>query len=131
VTDPVDDEPADLAGPILADALSKSSARAAEMVREHVDFNDEVLSTVLLGGFGRWYWNSVQDGRSDAPDALRAAQVLADLFADGDDEMETVIATGFLEVLPHPTEEGRDVVEQLPRALREELRRMENWKPTS
>jgi hypothetical protein len=131
VTEPVDDEHADPAGPILADALSKSSASAAEMVREHVEFNDEVLSTVLLGGFGRWYWKSLQEGRSDGPDALRAAQVLADLFADGDDEMETVIATGFLEALPHPSEEGRDVVERLPPALREELRRMENWTPPS
>ncbi|HEY2220964.1 DUF7674 family protein [Actinomycetospora sp.] len=126
-----DDEPPDLAGPILADALGKSSARAAEMVREHVEFNDEVLSTVLLGGFGRWYWSSLQEGRSDAPDALRAAQVLGELFADGDDEMETVIATGFLEALPHPSEDGREVVEQLPSSLRGWLRHMENWKPTT
>jgi hypothetical protein len=131
VTEPVDDEPADLAGPILADALSRSSARAAEMVREHIDFNDEVLSTVLLASFGRWYQNSLQDDRPDAPDASRAAHVLADLFAGGDDEMETVIATGFLEVLPQPTEDGREVVEQLPPVLREELRRMENWRPSS
>ena len=131
MTEPVDDEPADLAGPILADALSRSSARAAEMVREHIDFNDEVLSTVLLGTFGRWYQTSLQDDRSDAPDASRAAHVLADLFAGGDDEMETVIATGFLEAMPHPHEAEREVVEQLPPVLREELRRMENWKPSS
>jgi hypothetical protein len=131
VNEPLDDEPADLAGPLLAEALSASSARAAQMVREHVDVNDEVLSTILLGSFGRWYWTSLQQGRSDARDAARAAQVLADLFADGDDDMQTAIATGFLEVLPHPDEQGREVVEQLPPILREELHRMENWKPTS
>jgi hypothetical protein len=53
------------------------------------------------------------------------------LYSRGNDGLETVIATGFLEAMPHPHEPEREVVEQLPHALREELRRMENWKPSS
>ncbi len=127
----LDDEPPDATGPPLADALRSSSTEAAEIVDRHIECNDEVLSTVLLGDIARWYWRAVHRRTSDATAALRAAKVLGDLFAAGDEEMETVIATGFLEGLPHPDEEGREVVEQLPPSLRDWLRHMEDWKPST
>jgi hypothetical protein len=127
----IDDEPPDETGPPLAEALRSSSREAAETVDRHVEGYDEVLSTVLLGDIARWYWRAVHEGTPDAPAALRAATVLSDLFVSGGEEMETAIATGFLEGLPHPDEEGREVVEQLPPPLREWLRHMENWKPST
>ncbi|HEY2220963.1 DUF7674 family protein [Actinomycetospora sp.] len=113
----------------VADALSASSRRAEEMVREHVEDYDEVLSTVLLDLVGEWFRTAVHAGTPDAKDALSAAAALADLYSRGDDGVETVIATGFLEAMPHPSEPGREVIDRLPALLREQLRRMEEWRP--
>lgn len=115
----------------VSEALRASSRRADEMVREHAEDYEEVLSTILLDVVGVWFRTAVHAGTPDAADALRAAGALADLFSRGGDDLETVITTGFLEAMPHPREADRGVVEQLPIVLREELRRMENWKPST
>jgi hypothetical protein len=132
MTDNDDGPPIDEASArAVAAALSASSRRAAEMVREHAEDYEEVLSTILLDLVGMWFRTAVHTRTPDAADALSAAEALADLYSRGDDDLDTVIATGFLEAMPHPHEAEREVVEQLPPVLREELRRMENWKPSS
>jgi hypothetical protein len=100
------------------------------MVQHHLEDNGEILSTVLLGDLGRWYRRSLE-AADDRPEALRTALALSGLFVRGDEDMRTVIATGFLEALPQVSEDGRHVVEQLPPALRDELHRMETWRPSS
>lgn len=113
----------------LAGSLSKSSNRAADLVREHLDDYGEVLPHLLAADVARWYWRvGTRPGTPEAVDADAAVAVLSDLFVRGDDDMQNVVATGFLEVLPHPDEDGREIVERLPPPLRDELRRMENWK---
>lgn len=115
----------------IASTLRTSSPTAARLVQEHQEYFEEILSTVLLADIGRWYWSAVQQRDSeDAAEALRATRALAGLYAEGDDEIQTAIATGFLEALPHPDEDGRAVVERLPTVLREQLRRMEDWRPS-
>jgi hypothetical protein len=125
----IDDDAPDPHGPPLAEALAASSARAADIVREHIEYYDEVLPTVLLGDVARWYWKELAQRSSEAPAARSAAAVLGEMYTG--EPMETIIATGFLEGLPRPDEDGRDVVEELPGNLREELRRMEAWRPRS
>lgn len=129
--DDVEDEPteAELAEEARIDrALVATSDAVKEVIDEYHDAFGFGIPTVILGQVGRWYWETAlsADGRDDA---LRAAQVLADLYEDGDESMQTIIATGFLEALPYPHEERREVVDLLPPTLREERIRMENWKP--
>jgi hypothetical protein len=128
----IDDEAPDArTGKILSEAISRSSQHGAEIVADHMVQFEEILPTVLLGRVGHWYWEAVQRGSEDSTDAMRAAQALAALFGQGDDVLDTDISTGFLEVLPHPHEGGRSVVDRLPKNLLDELRRMEAWRPRS
>jgi hypothetical protein len=130
VTDHEDEPPIDEASArAVADALSASSHRAEAMVREHVEDYDEVLSTVLLDLVGEWFRTAVHAQTADAGDALLAADALAELYSRGAEGLENVIATGFLEAMPHPHEADREVVDRLPPILRGQLRRMEDWRP--
>lgn len=113
----------------VAAALRSASPTAARVVDEHRQYFDEILSTVLLADVGRWYRAALASGSPD--DAVLAVAALAELYARGDDGIETVIVTGFLEALPHDGEAERWVVERLPTVLREELRKMEDWRPSS
>ena len=113
----------------VAAALRGASPLAARMVDEHEQYFDEVLSTILLAEVARWYRDALT---SDSPDdAVGTVAALAELYVRGDDGVETVIVTGFLEALPHDGEADRWVVEQLPTVLREELRKMEEWRPST
>lgn len=126
-----DDAPADSCGPVLAETLTNTSPLVGEIVRRHIEDNDEVLSTILLGEIGRWYTAAIRHEDGKQNDAEQVAQAIARLFIDGDDEMETVIATGFLEALPQRGDPDRQVVDRLPRPLLDELLRMESWVPPS
>lgn len=124
-----DDEPteSELAEEARIDELLAASSDA---VRQVIDNCHEAfghgIPTVVLGQVGQWYWRAAASETPDeVRDAQRVAQVLSDLYESGDESIQTVIATGFLEALPHPHEEGRHVVELLPRPLLEQQRRME------
>jgi hypothetical protein len=110
----------------VAEAVAATSAAAAQMVREHEAENGEILPTLLLDDVGRWFTTS---GAADE-DALRAADAVTKLYEHGDDDIQTIVVTGFLEAMPHVGEADRDVVERLSPPLRAELRRMESWKPS-
>jgi hypothetical protein len=110
----------------VAEAVAATSAAAAQMVREHEAENGEILPTLLLDDVGRWFTTS---GAADE-DALRAADAVTKLYEHGDDDIQTIVVTGFLEAMPHVGEADRDVVEHLSPPLRAELRRMESWKPS-
>lgn len=112
----------------IAEALRHTSPKATEIVEDHVGYYDEVLPTLLLAEIGRWYWSTASTpDTSDGHDASEAVQAISDLFEGGDESMRDIVATGLLESLPQPQEQGREVVERLPLPLREELRRMEDW----
>jgi hypothetical protein len=114
----------------LADGLSASSARAADLVREHIADYGEVLPHILAADVARWFCRAgLHPALDESADADAAVAVLSSLFSSGDDDLQDVVSTGFLEVLPHPGEAGREVVERLPSPLRDELRRMEEWSP--
>lgn len=124
-----DDPPVDReSAAMLAQAIARTSKRAAEIVRDHAAYFDEVLPTVLLADVGRWY-RSATSQASAGSDADRAVHAISDLYETGNESMHAIVATGFLESLPQPGEEGREVVEHLPPRLREELRVMESWRP--
>jgi hypothetical protein len=126
-----DEEPDRRTGKILSEAIGHSSPHGAEIVADHVEQFEEILPTVLLGRVGHWYWEAVRRGSEDSADAMSAARALGALFGQGDEMLDTDISTGFLEVLPHPHEDGRFVVDRLPQNLQDELRRMEAWRPRS
>lgn len=108
-------------------ALIASSDAARRVIEECHDAFGYGIPTVVLGQVGQWFWQAARVPASDeGRDALRAAQVLSELYVAGDDFTQTAIVTGFLEALPFPHEEGRDVVEFLPGPLREQRRRMED-----
>jgi hypothetical protein len=114
----------------IAAALRETSSKAAEIVREHADYYDEVLPTLLLAEIGRWLWSTVSTpSTDDGQDVQNAIQAISRLFESGSRSMRDIIATGLLESLPQPHEPGREVVERLPAPLREELRRMESGTP--
>jgi hypothetical protein len=115
----------------IAEAFGNASPKATEIVRDHVEYYDEVLPTILLAEIGRWFASTASD--PDGPDgreAARAVRAVSDLYECGNESMRNIVATGLLEALPQPHEDGREVVERLPPALRDELRRMENWTPS-
>lgn len=114
----------------VARAVAASSPTAAAIVREHVNDNDEVLPTVLLADVARWFRRQAHDSSDDVRrDLDRGLQAIAHLYDVGDESMQTIVATGFLEAMPHPDEAGREVVDLLPPSLREELRAMEGADP--
>ena len=111
-------------------ALAASSNAVGRVIADCHEAFGYGIPTVVLGQVGQWYWEAAASAdTSVAGDANRAAQVLADLYEGGDDLMQTIIATGFLEALPYPHETGREVIDLLPIPLREERLRMENWTP--
>jgi hypothetical protein len=115
----------------IAEALRDASPKAADLVRDHVEYYDEVLPTILLADVGRWFSSTASGPEGpDGRDAARAVQAVSDLYEGGNESMRNIVATGLLEALPQPHEGGREVVERLPPALRDELRRMENWTPS-
>ena len=123
---PNDDVPIDEEnGRRVAEAVAATSSAAAEMVRVHEAEHGEILPTLLLDKIGQWFVDTLgQDA-----DAVRAAEGVNELLERGDEDIQTIVVTGFLEALPQPDDEGREIVDQLPPPLREELRRMESWTP--
>lgn len=118
---PIDEEN----GRRVAETVAATSATAAEMVREHEAEHGEILPTLLLDDVGSWFARS----RATDAEAVRAVEAAGALYEHGDDDIQTIVATGLLEAMPQPHQEGREVVERLPAPLREELRRMENPAP--
>jgi hypothetical protein len=115
----------------VARVIAETSPPAAAIVREHTEDNfGEVLPTVLLADIARWWKQAFGAGDAQAlVEADRAVDAIDELYETGDDSLQTIVATGFLEALPSPRAEGREIVERLPPPLREELRQMENWTP--
>lgn len=133
IDDDAEDEPTDfeLAQEARIDeALGATSDAVRHLIEECHEAFGHGIPTVVLGDVGRWYRQAAASSEpAEVRDAERAAQALSDLYETGEDFLQTVIATGFLEALPSPRAEGRQIVERLPTPLREELRRMENWTP--
>ncbi|GAA4783820.1 hypothetical protein GCM10023200_16670 [Actinomycetospora chlora] len=106
----------------VADAVAATSSTAAQMVRQHEAEHGEVLPTILLDEVGGWF---VASHGADT-DAIRAVDAVNELHQHGDDDIQTIVITGFLEAMPHVGHADRGVVELLPTPLRAELRRMED-----
>lgn len=115
----------------VARAIAGTSPHAAEIVAEHSDDNfGEILPVILVAEIARWWKAAFAAGDSESQaDAERAVQAIDDLYRTGEDSLQTIVATGFLEALPSPSVTAREIVERLPAPLREELRRMEAWRP--
>ncbi|MFC5136999.1 hypothetical protein ACFPK1_02040 [Actinomycetospora rhizophila] len=133
IDDDAEDQPTEfeLAQESRIDAALGATSDAVRRIVE--DCHNDLgygIPTIVLGDVGRWYRQAAASTEPDeVRDAQGAAQALSDLYETGEDFLQTVIATGFLEALPQPHEEGRQVVDLLPNALREQQRRMGNWSP--
>jgi hypothetical protein len=110
----------------VAEVVAATSSTAAKLVKDHVAEHEEVLPTLLLDVVGQWFVDT--EGRDD--DASRAVEAVGQLLEHGDHDIRTIVVTGLLEALPHPGESGHEVIERLPTSLREELRKLEDWRPS-
>lgn len=104
-------------GDLLRD-LQSAHAAVGPIVATHLADNGEVVPHLLMADITRWL---VAEGPEPA--------ILAALerhYAEGDDDVQNVIALSFLENLL-----GEDVAVRwaLGPRLADELRRMEDWKP--
>lgn len=114
----------------IEEAISRTSPAARRFVEDFVEDYGEALPTLLLGLLGRWYTEQLRLPEGDAThDALLAVDAISDLYAFGDERMQTIVATGFLEALPFRRSRDRHVVRHLPWPLRRELHAMETWTP--
>jgi hypothetical protein len=110
--------------------IEERLAASSEAVRRVIDDCHGAfgygIPTVVLSQLGQWYWRTaLSPDLNVAGAAQRLAQVLSEIYENGDGFVQTAIATGFLEALPYPHEPDREVVDLLPVALREERQRME------
>ena len=118
-------------GEEIARRIAQTSDAAALLVRENEQAYGEIIWAALLAQVADWHVDAQRHGTAEASAASdRAVAALEKSFVDGDETTRTIIATGFLEMLP-TAGDGRDVVQRLPVALREELARIEAWKPTA
>lgn len=124
-----DDDPP-VQGLWVIEPIAAISAALATEVERHRETCGELLPVLLLDQLANWFVEAKTTYPGHAADADRLLDVLAEIWATGDDAARTAVATGFLEALPGPGQEGRETVEQLPTVLREELRRMEGWRPS-
>lgn len=109
--------------------LSASVPAVAQLYREHLDDNGELLPTVFLGDVAAWY-QSVYRGTDDQRrSTAEVVNVLDHAFVSGTDTLRNVIATGFLEDLLSPPGDADNVAMSLPPGLREEFDRMRAWRP--
>jgi len=114
---------------IVARAIARSSRAAADLVAEHIADHGEPLSTLLLADVCRWYARCLTNDGADSTDVERAVAVISDLYVTGTASMRTIVATGFLEVLPFAHEDEYAGVERLPPPLRSALADMEaGWR---
>lgn len=116
----------------LVRRLAELSPGVAALVADHVQDNGEVLPTLMLADIARWYAAACQD-RDDDParyaEAGSVARYLAEAFAHAPDELQNTIAVGFVESLIPQDPAAVDFLQQLPGPLRDELRRMIDWRP--
>ena len=116
---------------LVAQVIAATSPRAAALVTEHVEENfGEILPVILASDIARWWMEAVATNEAESlTEAEAAVRGLTTLHETANESLQTIVATGFLEALPSPHAEGREIVERLPASLREELQRMDNWTP--
>ncbi len=120
------------AGAALAIDLARESPTVAALLREHWEDNEEMLPTAFLGDLARWYveaWTHRGEEPRAYEETITVIDRLGSRFKNGDPPLQNTIAVGFVEVLPHPSEDGRGSVEDLPEPLRAERAKMESWTP--
>lgn len=104
----------------LIPGLAAANRAMARVLDEHLAEWDELLPTSyfadLVRACGRWL------GSGDPVEGAAAQTVLADIDAvyGGDYEADEMIATGFVENLPYPDEDGAELLSLLGPKLRAE-----------
>lgn len=95
------------------------------VMQESLDYNDELLSHLVMGDITRWVLARYEDDASD--DALRRTlDFIEDAFVHGTSGgAQELIHVSFLENLPRPGEKGFHVVKMLGRNLQEQLKLMD------
>jgi hypothetical protein len=107
----------------LGEVLAALAPELDAMLREHLEDNyGEVLGTLYLGEVAKWFTS----GEAENVERRRnVAAALAREYETGNEYIQTVIVTGFLENLPFPGEAGRGVVDILPPPLLDALAQLE------
>ncbi len=102
----------------LVNDLAARHEAVAEVLREHLIDDDEVLPHIFMSDLVRAaiVWLGTADGRAHVVAALAS---LEDAYGY-DYEVDELIATGFVESLPYPDEDGAEMLELLGPKLRAE-----------
>jgi hypothetical protein len=116
----------------FVEALGREFPALASLLSDHREANDEVLPYVFLGAdVCSFIDDAVLAGTvADKEVAQQIVMRLGRDFEDGDDEVRAVIAVSFLEGLLSSAEPAVTVRSWLPKTLVQELKRMEEWRPT-
>lgn len=88
---------------------------------EHLRDNGELLPHVIFGigeGFTDRILDAYQQHGADPLDWRRVLEFLEAYFDRGDREVDEVVVTNFLDLLPWPKQPGHALVEELPERLR-------------
>jgi hypothetical protein len=103
-----------------------------EILRDHEEDNDEILPTVFLGRISDWYtatWRRREEAPAEFDEAAAFTHRVAARYPQLSTDEQDMIATGFLEGLPYPSNPGRGCIDALPSVLRDERLEMESWNP--
>ncbi len=98
----------DLESVAFAGELVAGIGGAEEVLRSHVEDNDEVLPHVFLGDLMPWLIDELE--RPGGP--ARVGEIVDRLergFAHGPESVDNLVAVSFLEVLPRPGERGAEL----------------------
>lgn len=108
----------------LGEVLAALAPELDAMLREHLEDNyGEVLGTLYLAEVAKWF---TRGGVENVGRRKNVAVALAREYETGNDYVQTVIVTGFLESLPFPGAAGREVVDLLPPPLLDALAQLES-----
>jgi hypothetical protein len=94
---------------------------------EHLRYNGELLPHIVFGiggGFTDQIVDAYQQQGASPLDWRRVLEFLEAHFDQGDREVDAVVETDFLEVLPWPKQSGYALVEELPERLRRGFNRI-------
>jgi hypothetical protein len=108
--------------------LERAAPELRSLRSEHEADNGELLGHLLIADILRWAC-AVLDSQPGAVDAV--LEEMARSLQPGDDPVSNMISVSFLEHLGADDPRELAIRARLPRRLREELERIESWRPDS
>lgn len=107
----------------LVETLRSACPEFAPTIDEHLDYNDGLLTHVLLADLRRFAERAHETEASEL--SRRCLEVVTETFERGTDYLRNAVAVSFVE----GCDERTDFVRTWPTALRDEAHRQRTWRP--